>query len=341
VTPHRTIECALVTVPYDGWYLRQLEEALAPAEVVKLSRDDRAGVSAALQRADVAIIDGGIDDRFLHAPRLRWVHADASGIESSAWPELFDREIVVTGSAGRAGPVMAEHAFFFLLALVYDAHGLQAAQAAHRWRGIPGYEDRRGLVGKTLGLIGFGFTGQEVATRARAFGMRVVAYRRSAGETPPTVDRVYVADRGEGLEGLLGESDFVVLAIRLSNETYHLIGERELRQMKRSAYLVNLARGAVVDEVALVAALRDHVIAGAGFDTFGEEPLPPDSPIWDAPNMIVTPHVTPDMPDTLARSVDIIVRNIDRYRRGEPLLNGLERRDAYTRNRQSQGLSWR
>lgn len=327
------ITCALVTVQVEPRYMRQLEEALAPAEVMKLRRENREEIAEALKRADIAIIEGGIDDRFLNAPRLRWVHSDASGIESSAWPEIFERGVIVTGSAGRAAPVLAEHVFFLALALTYDAPALHLAQMAHRWRGISGYEDRRGLYGKTMGLVGLGFTGQEVASRAKAFGMRVVAYRRSAGGTPTTVDRLYVADKGDMLDQLLGESDVVVLAVRLSDETFHLIGETQFRLMKPTAYLINMARGAIVDEVALVKALQNHTIAGAGFDTFEEEPLPPDSPVWDAPNMIVTPHWTPDMPDAWAGSADIILRNIDRFRRGQPLLNRLQPRDSYTKRR--------
>jgi phosphoglycerate dehydrogenase-like enzyme len=327
------IDCALVTVQVEPRYMRKLEEALAPAEVIKLRREDREEIAEALKRADIAIIDGGIDDRFLKAPRLRWVHSDASGIESSAWPEMFDKGVTVTGSAGRAGPVLAEHVFFLVLSLTYDAPALHLAQMAHRWRGIPGYEDRRGVYGKTMGLVGLGHTGHEVASRAKAFGMRVLAYRRSAGETPPTVDRMYVADKGDTLDEVLRESDFVVLAVRLSDETFHLIGEAQLRLMKPTSYLINMARGAIVDEMALVKALKGGIIAGAGFDTFEQEPLPSDSPIWDAPNMIVTPHWTPDMPDVWAGSADIILRNIGRFRLGQSLLNSLQPRDIYTKSR--------
>src|SRR5262249_34766278 len=136
---------------------------------------------------------------------------------------------------------------------------------------------------------------------------------------------------GDTLDALLGESDFVVLAVPLSDATHHLIGERELRLMRPSAYLINMARAAVIDETALLPALRAGGSAGAGLDTCAEEPLPASSELWDAPNTLITPHVTPQVPDRTGRSLDIIEENVRRYRAGEPLRNLLTPEDAYTR----------
>jgi phosphoglycerate dehydrogenase-like enzyme len=145
------------------------------------------------------------------------------------------------------------------------------------------------------------------------------------------VERLYCAERGDTVEPLLRESDVVVVAAHLSDETYHLIGEHELKTMKPSAYLINIARGAIVDESALVAALEAGVIAGAASDVFETEPLPPDAPVWNAPNVIITPHVTPRLPDRTQRSIEIIAENARRYRAGESMLNRLEPHHVFNR----------
>jgi phosphoglycerate dehydrogenase-like enzyme len=229
--------------------------------------------------------------------------------------------------------VLAEHALFLILSLIYDAHGLHEAQKAHRWRGIPGYGERRGMFSKTMGVIGLGYTGKELAKRGRLFGMRVLGFTRSVTPPPEGVDVLYCLDRGESPEELLRQSDIVVLCCRLSDETYHMVGRRELGMMKRTSLLINMARGAVVDEEALADALRCGAIAGAGSDVFEMEPLPAASPLWEAPNMVITPHMTPEVPDLWAQGLAVICENIRRYRAGEPMLNRLVPRDVYTRGR--------
>jgi phosphoglycerate dehydrogenase-like enzyme len=175
-----------------------------------------------------------------------------------------------------------------------------------------------------------GNTGKEVAVRAKAFGMKVLGYRRRSSEVPPGVDKLFSADSGDGLDALLRESDFVVLALGLSDKTHHMIGERELELIGSKGYLINMARGPVVDEAALEKALYAGTIAGAGLDTFAVEPLPQGSPLWDAPNTLITPHVTPAVPDRTARSLEIIVENIRRFGACEPMLNQLASEDLYT-----------
>lgn len=329
----RKIHTALVAVNYAAHHQASLRAALSPAEVVEVSWSDKGAVNLALQRADVAIIPGPVDRAFLAAPDLSWVHCDASGIESSARPEIFERGLVVTGSAGRSAPVLAEHALFLTLSLIYDSPSLLTAQRDHLWRGVPGYEQRTGLFGKTMGVVGLGATGLAVAKLAKALNMRVLGYRRHDAAAPPNVDCCYSSEHGDDLRQLLTDSDVVVLATRLTDETYHLIGEEQLAAMKPTAYLINMARGAIVDETALAKVLYSRRIAGAGLDTFVQEPLPAESPLWDAPNVVITPHITPEMPDFQGECLRIISENIRRYRAGEPLLNALVRTDVYTKSR--------
>jgi phosphoglycerate dehydrogenase-like enzyme len=318
----------VTTLRYEGAHWQRLAEALEGAEIIRFDSPDAPGFDAALARADVAILAKDPDDRILAAPRLRWIHVDHAGLDKAARPEAFRPGLALTGSAGRSAPVLAEHAMFFALALAYDFPAFHAAQREHRW-GVPGQEQLRGLFGKTMGIVGLGHTGRELVARAKAFGMRVLAYRRRQGHPPPGVDQVFSADAGETLDALLEQSDFVVLALSLSEATYRLIGERELDLIGPSGFLINMARGPIVDEAALAAALHERRIAGAGLDTFEVEPLPADSPLWDAPRTLITPHVTPAVPDRTARSLDIICKNIRRFGAGEPLLNRLTEADLY------------
>lgn len=328
----REIKTVLATVAYTDSELDQLRGAFAPAKLIVASVKDDGGIAEALQHVDVAVIEGDLDRRYLAAPNLRWVHCDHAGLTRSAFPEVFERGLVVTGSAGRSAAALAQHVFFFALSLTFDGYGLRDQHRKHVWRGLPNYDERVSLWGKTLGIIGLGHTGVEVAELGDAFGMRVIAYRRQDTPTPASVERLYSQKRGDTLEPLLSESDVVVIAAHLSDETYHLIGAGELKLMKQSAYLINIGRGAIVDESALVAALEAGTIAGAASDVFETEPLPPDAPIWNAPNMVITPHMTPRLPDRTQRSINIITENARRYRAGEPMLNRLQSHDIFTRS---------
>ncbi len=320
----------LTTLRYQGSHWQALAQALDGAEILRFEGADDPGFAQALARADVAILAKDPDDRFFEAPRLKWIHVDHAGLDRAAKPQAFRDGLAITGSAGRSAPVLAEHALFFALNLAYGASAFHEAQRAHRW-GVEGQENLRGLFGRTMGIVGFGNTGSELAARAKAFGMRVIAYRRRSGETPPTVDRMLSADAGDSLDALLEDSDFVVLALGLSEATYRLIGARELDLIGPKGYLINMARGPIVDEAELVRALQQGRIAGAGLDTFEIEPLPESSPLWDLSNVAITPHVTPAVPDRTARSLEIIVENIRRFSAGEPLLNRLTPEDLYTR----------
>ena len=328
----RKINTVLATVPYTGWHWDKLRNALAPAKVIQVHKEDTEGIASVLKEADVAILGSDLDERFINTPKLKWIHCDHSGLNNSALPGVFEKGLIVTGSAGRSTPVLAEHALYFALSLIYDSYRLHDAQRAHQWRSIPGYENRRGMYSKTMGIIGLGNTGLELAKRAKLFGMHVLGYRRSISEIPGDVDVLYCYDRGETIDELLKQSDIVVLCIRLSDETHHLIGTREFDLMKRTGFLINISRGPVVDQKALVAALRDGKIAGAGSDTFDQEPLPWDSELWDIPNLMITPHCTPEVPDLEANSLNIICENIRRYQTGEDMLNMLVPRDVYSKN---------
>lgn len=325
----RSIDAVLATVRYDPEHLERLRMLFGEARFIHADPDDAAAIADALTEVDVAILAADLDARFPQAPRLRWVHCDHSGLNGSARPEVLASDLIVTGSAGRSAPALAQHAFFFALTLTYDGPGLLDMQRAHVWRGLSGWGERRGLYGKTIGVVGLGHTGVAITRLARAFGMSVLGYGRRP-DAEVDLDRFYSADRPDALAEILAESDVVVLCIRMTDQTHHLIGERELGLMKSSAFLINLARGPVVDTEALVVALTAGQIAGAGLDVFETEPLPPDAPIWDAPNLVITPHQTAEMPDLASESLAIIGENVQRYLRGDELLNMLKPEDVYT-----------
>ncbi|KZP01863.1 hypothetical protein CALVIDRAFT_532606 [Calocera viscosa TUFC12733] len=325
------IRTVLSTLTWKPEEVDQIRRAFAPAEFVQCNKSDTAIIEATLQRAQAAILAGDLDDRVLKAPSLAWVHCDHAGLNHSARPEVFAKGLLVTGSAGRSGPALAQHGFWFALAFVYDVRNALDRQSKHIWGAVEEYRERRALWGLKLGVVGFGYTGKEMARLGRAFGMHVTVLRRTAGESSPDVDVMLSTDAGDGLDEII-QADIVMLATSLSDTTYHLFGANEFLRMKKDAIIINMARGSVIDETALIAALRTGEIAGAGLDTFEKEPLPADSPLWDMPNVLITPHATPQMPDKTQRSIDVIVKNIALYREGQPLLNAIQLRDLYTKH---------
>ena len=320
-----------MTVRYNPQQMEQLKKIFAPAKIITAGPRDTAAIEAALKTVDVAVLASDLDDRFRDAPALRWVHCDHAGLTKSARPWVFDHGLIVTSSAGRSGPALAEHAMFFMLALSYDVVGHLKAQTEHRWRREPAQEQLKALWGRTVGILGLGNTGRELAVRAKAFNMTVLGYRRSTEPAPAGVDRLYSSEKGDSLDAMLKECDFVVIAMPLSDATYHLIGTKQLDIMKPTACIINMGRGAIIDEEALVEALRAGKIRGAGLDTVTVEPLPATSPLWDLPNVLITPHFTPPVPDKVERCLAIMAENARRYRAGETvMINRLKAHDIYT-----------
>ena len=248
----------------------------------------------------------------------------------SARPEVFERGILLSGSAGRSAEVLAEHAVYFMLNACYHTRELMAAQSAHEWLREPGMYAWRGLYGRTAGIIGMGHTGKCLAERLHAFGMRLYTYSRSATPQLPFIDHEYVMSRGEGPEALYENSDFIILCIAMTDQTRHMLDAAAFAHVKRGAVLVNMGRGQLVDNEALLAALSDGTLSCAGLDVFDPEPLPKDSPLWDCPNVYITPHITPAVPDRNGRCLEIIRENVRRYLHEEPLINQVKPEDRYS-----------
>lgn len=317
--------------PFKGANWDRLAEAVGPDRLIAVSSRDAEAVEDALKEAEIAILAGDLDQRYLAAPKLRWVHCDHAGLTRSARPEVFERGLIVTGSAGRSGPALAEHVLMFSLMLSCRYPDVYEAQKRHEWLRTPEMSGLRALYGRTIGIIGMGHTGRELATRAKAFEMRVLGYRRRDLPNPPGVDRMFSADRGETIDPILDGADILALVVNLSDATHHLIDDRAIRRMKPGAIIVNLSRGGIIDQAALISALKEKRLAGAGLDVTDPEPPAADDPIWDTPNLLITPHFTAAMPDRAERSLDVVIENLRRYRAGQPLLNRVTEEDIWTR----------
>lgn len=255
--------------------------------------------------------------------RLKWIQVLTAGVDRLP-EEILKSGTRVANASGLHGAAMGEVVLELMLMFVKDAAACMRMKQEREWRRYrPAI-----LRGQTVGILGLGAVGKEIARLCKAFGMKVVGIRRSGGAaTPlPEVDRIYSREQ---LPELLAESDFVVLALPLTKETGGMIGEKELRGMKPTACLINVARGAIVDEVALIRALEEKWIAGAGLDVFTREPLPPESPLYALPNVIFSPHISGDIPDYESRATDVFCENLRRYLADEPFLHEVDREKGY------------
>lgn len=297
--------------------LRRLERALGGIPLEQIDSD------ADLGGAEIAFLAGDTrPETLLGWPELSWAHIDISGLERFARRDLIENGPAITGAAGRSAPVLAEHALMFMLAFSARLPELLAAQAGRHWS-KDGQRRNRGLFGQCVGIVGLGETGRALASRCRAMGMRLLAYSRSRRDAE-LVDRLYSTGDEDGLSALLRASDFLVLCAPLTDQTRDMIAAAQFNEMKPGAVLINIARGGLVVEEDLVAALRSGRIGGAGLDVFRREPLPADHPLWKTPNTILTPHCSAAMPDGRAMSLDIIEDNIARFLSGAPLRNLLQ-----------------
>ncbi len=275
------------------------------------------------------------------APRLCWVQLHSAGANHTLETPLWQNDIPITTSSGIHAVPIAEYVFASILAFSHHVPRMIYYQQRAEWpkdrwaKFVPGE-----LRGQTLGILGYGSIGREVARLAKAFGMRVLAMKRDVSDRrdhgwrlPGTGDpEGRLPDRyfgPEALHDMLSESDFVVVTVPLTGATRQLMGAAEFEAMKRNAYLVNISRGEVVDQAALVAALRKGQIAGAGLDVFDPEPLPADSPLWTLDNVILSPHVSGFTPHYDDWVTDLFADNLRRWLAGEELLNLVDRRHGY------------
>jgi phosphoglycerate dehydrogenase-like enzyme len=297
-----------------------------------LAANDAEALRAVLPRADAFYGWQFPRDLFATAGRLRWIHMASAGVEANLFPDLVRSRVVVTNSSGLHAACMAEHVIGTMIALARNFPEAMRLQAERRWDRaavITAGAGIRELRGSVVAVFGLGPVGATVARYAAALGMRVLGVRRSMNRgTPPGV--VEVAGP-EDRDRILAAADFVVLALPATGETRRIIDARALAAMKPGAFLINVARGSVVAEDALVAALSSQRIAGAALDVFADEPLPADSPLWGLPNVIATPHVSGYTPGYLDKALELFMNNLDRFERGDALENVVDKALGYCR----------
>jgi phosphoglycerate dehydrogenase-like enzyme len=258
--------------------------------------------------------------------KLRWIQSFSAGMDKFLFPEIIERdEVAVSNVAGLYASQGAEHAWALALALARQIPQALASMADRAWgRGMPVVE----ITGSTVGIIGMGGFGIEMVKRAQGYDMTIIAIDAVRTEAPEGVHELRPATE-ENLHDLLSRSDIVMTACPLTKETYHLISDEELALMKPSAYLINVTRGGIIDEPALVRALESGQIAGAGLDVTEKEPLSEDSPLWGAPNLILTPHRAGGSQHRPRKIFEFFMQNLERYLDGERPVNIVDKRRGF------------
>lgn len=324
----------------DQQRLQQIREAAGEMQVVACS--DEAAATYEIQDAD-ALYGHVTPSMLAAATRLRWIQCPFAGLEHILFPELIDHPAVFSNMRGIYSEVITEHVFALILCFSRNLHFYVRQQATSQWKPIGDMEteiagtwgqsvirdaDRRcaPVRGATLGIVGLGGIGSEVARRGTAFGMRIVAVDPHPDATCSEVAAPWPMDQ---LSQLLEESDFVVIAAPQTPETVGLFGKEQFQQMKPTAFLVNIGRGAIVQLDDLVNALQTGQIAGAGLDVFEQEPLPPEHPLWQLENVVITPHVAAVSVQVAEGHMRVVTENIRRFLQGRELLNVVDKHRWY------------
>jgi len=302
--------------------------ARLPREVSVSFSADGATTGDASARAEVVFCDmlpgGRLPSIWPRLGAVRWIHSISAGVDHLLFPELVSSDVVLTNGRGAYKRSLAEFVIAGALHFAKDFPRLERQRRDRLW----GVYEMEELHGRTLGIVGYGEIGRATAGLARAFGMRVLALRRHAARSAgdALLDRVVPRER---LGELMGESDYVVVAAALTPETRGLVDRAALAAMKPTGVLINVGRGAIVDEPALVETLRERRIRGAVLDVFADEPLPADHPLYALDNVVLSPHTADRVTGWLENAVEVFLANVERYRGGAPLLNVVDKRLGY------------
>jgi D-2-hydroxyacid dehydrogenase (NADP+) len=311
--------------------IRSVSPRIKVRDGAALAMAERAGdhsgkkkLDAMLARADVIYGLWALQNTIARAPKLRWIQVISAGVDRWIGTDVWQSRVILTGVSGIHATPIGE--FVMMLMLTFAKNTLLSFKMmrSRRWRRYqPGI-----LHDKTVGIVGLGHIGREVARLSKAFGMKTIATRRSS-KKPGTARHVDLLLPRKRLKQMLAASDFVVVCLPLTSETRQIIGKSELDAMRPSAVLINVGRGHLIDEKALIRALEKKQIAGAGLDVTCTEPLPKDSPLWRLDNVILSPHISGDMEDYMLHATGIFCENLRRYLDGKKLLNVVNRKKGY------------
>jgi D-2-hydroxyacid dehydrogenase (NADP+) len=317
-----TLTKLVTTVDLQPQFLERLETEFPDIEFVVCTDVER--LPDVLDGAQALVGRGLTKDLMEKFPDVRWMHAPGAGVDRMLFPELIESDVILTNNSGVHASNIAEHLMAMMLAHARALPELVVHQKQREWK-----RAERGvfeLGGQTLAIAGLGDIGQALARRAKGLEMRVVGSRRRVDGAMDGVDQVFGPDNWRDM---LPEADHVAITLPLTPRTRFLFGEPEFTAMKSTAYIYNIGRGDIIDQDAMITAIRNGEIAGAGLDVTTPEPLPPDSPLWDVPNVLITPHTSGATPHFWERGIEILVDNIRRYRRGEPMRNVVDKREGY------------
>ena len=311
----------LINDRLDDHHLRQIQSSVEDIDlVIPDSSDDALDVMP-----EIDIIFGGMNrDMFKRAERLKWVQTWGAGVDGMMYAEFVHSEVILTSAKGTVGVHLSEHAMALLLGLT---RGIARAIRTTDWNErMPIRHASWELIDKTLGIVGLGGTGCDVAIRAHAFGMKVIAVDPEDVEVPDCVETCWKMDR---FYDLLSASDIVVVCCPLTEETRGIFDRMAFEKMQNHALLINVTRGKIMDEASLVEALETGQIAGAGLDVTPQEPLPSDHPLWNMPNVIITPHTAGGSPNRQDRIVNLFCENLRRFLNGEDMLSVIDKNKGY------------
>jgi phosphoglycerate dehydrogenase-like enzyme len=304
--------------------VRVLDASLQMMREIRGDSTEREKLDAVLAEAEVVFGLLLPRDLLSRAPRLEWVQMMSAGVDRLKETDIWRSRVTITGVSGIHASPIGEFVLGLMLMFTKGMPGSIRMQQRHLWKR---YQPSL-LRGKTVGIVGLGNIGTEVARLSKAFGMKVIATRRSVRKAGRT-HNVDILLPTSQMKELLSESDFVVLTLPLTSETHHIIGDRELRSMKKMARIINIGRGDLIDEDALIQALDEKLIAGAGLDVTAVEPLPEKSPLWDMENVVLTPHVSGGMEGYMRAATELFCDNIRRYLDGKRLHNVIDRKKGY------------
>jgi phosphoglycerate dehydrogenase-like enzyme len=308
-------------------WIRERQQDFPGHQFIQLQNYDR--VPEEIADTDVFIGWSLRPQQFVAGRKLRWIHSPAAAVHQLMFPELVRSNVLLTNSTGIHGPVVAEHALAVLLAMAKRLPQAMQYQARNTWSQDQLWNEQprpREVAGATVAVIGMGSIGSEFTARARALGMKVLAVRENPAKGAGGADEVFSSAE---VDNVLPRADYVLFCTPVTPETTGIINAERLRRMKPDAYLINVGRGPLVDEAALLQALRERRIAGAALDVFHEEPLPSDSPFWSLDNLLITPHTAAVTERLWERHYRLIAENLKRFIAGEPLLNEVDKGRGY------------
>jgi len=312
---------------FPAWLAEEIRRRYPGITVVHL--EDTSHLADEIADADIFAGWRLKPEQFARAAKLKWIHATAAGVDQLMYDEIRRSPVVITNSSSVLTLPMAEHTLGLVLALARRIPSAVRHQEKRHWAQQEIWDEiphPRELSGSTLVVVGYGAIGREVGRRVHALGMKVIGVKRDPTRGGEHADRVVAA---ENLEQVLGEGDFVVLSTPVTPATQRLFGQKQFAAMKPSAYFINIARGILVDTDALVAALEGRVIAGAAIDVAEREPLVPESPLWTAPNLLITPHLAAVSEPLWQRHAALLFENLDRWFAGRELLNRVDKERGY------------